>query len=520
MGIFDRFFRRKPKEKLRAGLLRSTQPQPRERQHFRPNYAGVSNSALITLQERIQLCADCKKEYFDNPYARNAARSFALGVYGAGPKLQVLGTESSVQIEKLFRKWRKATGLDGKMHTALESLFYDGEFFALIYSDPKVPGGLNFELIEPYRVRDPYGASQDPNRIEGITFDDFNRPMSYFIEKSSVNPMYATPGEFEEIPADRVIHFFLPDVTNQRRGIPMLQSVLSTLAALQRIGDASLGAWELAAKMNLYVQTPLEAYEFLQCVPKDYETGEENAIEAFQTIPIAQDGGITFLANGMTMGQVKSEHPTSQFHQSKAAYLSEVGAGVGQPRNVISADSSDYNFSSARLDMTQFYRHIHQVQGQLIPVLERLFLTAVASQADTCPEAREFFETYDQYDLPVEWYFPKIMDQLDRVDNADAEQKLVQSGLMTLREYCKRYGVDYDLHKETLENETAYTVRPAGPSGESEQPAEDPVRTGLLRRDSVGARDRDSGVGGDGGGDVPGGNRLSGGRRSRNRKAP
>lgn len=495
MGLLD-FFKKKPKERLRAGLLRSTQPQPRDRQHFRPNYAGVANSALITAQERVQLCADCKKEYFDNPYARNTARNFALGVYGAGPKLQILSPDEVINnsIESLFRKWRKATNFDGKIHTALESLFYDGEAFFLTYSDPRVPGGLNFELIEPYRVRDPYGTSQDPNRIEGILFDDFNRPVSYFIEKSCVNPMYNLPLEVEEVPADRVIHFFLPDVTNQRRGIPMLQAVLSTLASLQRIGDASLGAWELAAKMNLYVQTPLEAFEFLQCVPKDYETGQENAIEAFQTIPIAQDGGITFLANGMTMGQVKSEHPTSQFYQSKAAYLSEVGAGVGQPRNVVSADSSDYNFSSARLDMTQFYRHVHQVQGQLIPVLERLLLTAVGSQADTCLEARRFFETYDQYDLPVEWYFPKIMDQLDRVDNADSELKLVQAGLMTLREYCKRYGLDYDLHKETLKDEAAYTVRPTVAEGQSEQPAESPLCPGVLGRDTVGARDRDTGI--------------------------
>lgn len=447
---------RRPSESLAAGILRSTEPAARAHDHISKEHFDIPTALIVTEAERSRLRSWCKKEYLDNPYARNAARNFSLGVYGNGPALQINTPDENLnnKIEALFARWRKAVNLDWKLHIALESLFYDGEAFIAFYNHPTVPGGLDIELIEARRVRDPYTAGTSENRLEGITYNIYNDPVSYSIAKEPVNPIYGLATDFVEMPADLMVHFFLDDVVNQKRGLPLLQSVLETLSSLQRIGRASLNAWELAAKMNLVIKTPLEAYEYFQAVPEGYVNGEDNRITAFRTIPIPEDGGMTFLAQGMEATQVKSEHPTSAFHDNKMTYLSEIGAGVGEPRNVVTADSSSYNFSSAQLDYMMFYRWAGACQSKLHSILQRMLAAAVASAAESGnADAQQILTQYDPNDIPADWFFPQILEQVDRIQNANAEVQLLQAGLMTQKEYCKRHGIDYQKHMDQLANE-------------------------------------------------------------------
>lgn len=471
-SLFKRSKARRPSNRLAAGILRSTEPAARAHDHIAKDGFDIPTALIVSEAERSRLRSWCKKEYLDNPYARNAARNFSLGVYGNGPALQINTPDENLnnRIEALFSRWRKAVNLDWKLHIALESLFYDGEAFIAFFNHPTVPGGLDIELIEARRIRDPYTAGSNPDRLEGITYNIFNDPVSYSVAKEPVNPIYGLSTDFVELPADLMVHFFLDDVVNQKRGLPLLQSVLETLSSLQRIGRASLNAWELAAKMNLVVKTPLEAFEYFQAVPEGYVNGEDNRITAFKTIPIPEDGGMTFLAQGMEATQVKSEHPTSAFHENKMTYLSEIGAGVGEPRNVVTADSSSYNFSSAQLDYMMFYRWSGACQTKLRSVLQRMLAAAVASAAEAGnADAKAILEQYDPNDLPADWYFPQILEQVDRIQNASAEVQLLQSGLMTQKEYCKRHGIDYTKHLEELkyENAVLQTVRHGDAESES-----------------------------------------------------
>lgn len=459
VSLFKRWFRKRRASKggadsLHAGLLRSTTPSPRAHDHFAVGDLDISNNELVSEAERSRLRSWCKKEYLDNPYARNAGRSFSLGVYGSGPQLQLCSPDEELnnRIETLFNRWRRRADLDWKIHIALEALFYDGEAFFLFFASPYVPGGMDVELVEARRICDPFDSYR-PNRVDGIVYNAFNRPVSYCVQTEAFNPN-APSFSYEEIPAERIVHFYLDDLVNQRRGLPLLQSVLGTLASLNRIGEASLSAWELAAKMNLFVQTPLDAHTFLQCVPKGYDPEAENRLEAFSTMSLPRDGGVTFLPNGMTMGQVKAEHPTSQYHQNKTTYLAEIGAGVGEPRNIVTADSSDYNFSSARMDLQMFYRWSGACQRRLSRLLDRCLAVAVAALADEGDaDALKLLSLYEPEDIPAEWHFPQVLDRIDRIEDADAETRLLAAGLLTRREYCKRHGLNYEKYMEDWQYE-------------------------------------------------------------------
>ena len=56
--------------------------------------------------------------------------------------------------------------------------------------------------------------------------------------------------------------------------------------------------------------------------------------------------------------------------------------------------------------------------------------------------------------VSLEWHFPNILSSIDRNSNASGDVQLLQAGLLTHREYCKRYGIDYEQHMRDWIEET------------------------------------------------------------------
>lgn len=436
-------------ESLAAGVLRSVRGSERAHDHFAGGNVDIPNSLLVTEAERARLRSWCKKEYLDNALARNLARNFALGVYGTGPELQILAEDPiSAKCESLWKQWRKSVELDWKIHIALESLFYDGEAFFHLHEDPKIPGSLNVELIEARRIQEPYGGSWLENQLEGIGYNQFGNPVWYHALKESIDPNHGHALEYDILPADTVCHLYFEDVVNQRRGLPLLQSALGMLASLQRITDASLNAWELAAKMNLVIQTGMDAADFIQCVPRNYDADEgQTKVEAFKTIPVPEGGGMTFLATGMSMNQVRNEHPNSQFGEHVHTFQKIAGLAGGLPENLSTGSSANYNFSSAQLDYQLFARFGGTAQKKIEAILNRILFAALCSLEDHAPEVTALLDRFPTPEsLPAEWFFPNMLHSIDRSQNAASDVQLLQAGLLTHREYCKRYGIDYEAH--------------------------------------------------------------------------
>lgn len=433
-------------DQLTAGFLRSSRPSTRAREHFQGRL-DISNNELVSESERSRLRSWCKEEYLDNPAARSLARNFASNMYGAGPQFQAvtLDEELNSRIESAFKKWRKETELDWKFLTAIQALFYDGEAFFHFHTNPEIPGGWDIELLEARRIQEPLTGGMEPDRLEGITYNAFGKPICYDVLAENLNPLvYETPQTIQ-VAADRIMHFFLEDVIGQKRGLPQLQTALEMLASMQRISAASLGAWELASKMNLVIQTGMDAYDFLQCVPKNYEPEQTNVMEAFQTVSVPEDGGMTFLANGMSMNQVRNEHPNSQFGDHYQYFQRLAGAGTGLPENLSTGSSANYNFSSAQLDYLIFSRYAAAVQKKITRILEKCVQTAAVSLLSAA-DLSKLEELHQDLKIPCEWYFSNVFTQYDRTANAAADVQLKQAGLLTVKEYCKRYGLDYQKH--------------------------------------------------------------------------
>ena len=115
-----------------------------------------------------------------------------------------------------------------------------------------------------------------------------------------------------------------------------------------------------------------------------------------------------------------------------SATLTGIGAGVGQPRNIISNDSSDYNYASGRLDHQTFFRYVETIQQRLIYILDEIFdyFTETSNDPGINPE---FVGT-----IKKEWYFAELQ-HVDPLKEADASIKLLNARLLTRKEYFAKY---------------------------------------------------------------------------------
>lgn len=390
--------------------------------------SAASADEIANPEARRLLRSRCRYEYLNDGFAQNAARTLAIAVTGTGPRLQVhADRETADKIENAFHAWATSIRLAEKLDLAVRSLVFDGETFFRFVQDKRIPDGFNIELVDAGRVTSKtYGIALDENELDGIRFDEQGNPASYTIARQPVNPMYSgIPVAFETVPAAQILHLFIPDLPGQHRGLPLLQSSLQTLGALRRYNAAVIEAAETAASMSLLIQT--------QHLPE----GDEPANAApMKEIDVPRKGGM-FLPRGWVANQMKPEQPTTQHAEFIAATLTGIGAGVGQPRNIISNDSSDYNYASGRLDHQTFFRYVETIQQRLTHLLDAIldfFLetTNRSEVADIDVEAQE-----------REWYFAQL-EHVDPPKEADAVVKLNEAGFLTKSEYYAKYGQDWE----------------------------------------------------------------------------
>src|SRR5262249_6749474 len=138
-------------------------------------------------------------------------------------------------------------------------------------------------------------------------------------------------------PASQVIHWFRLDRPGQLRGIPELQAALPLFAVLRRWTLATLSAAETAALFAALLKSNLPPEDTAEAPPP------------FDQVELER-GMMMTLPDGYEATQLRPEHPTAEHKTFKREILKECGRPVSMPVNVVTGDSSDHNFSSAKLD--------------------------------------------------------------------------------------------------------------------------------------------------------------------------
>ncbi len=334
------------------------------RRHW-ANADGLSANAANSPEVRRTLRNRSRYEVANNSYAKGIVLTLANDVIGTGPRLQMLtaSAEANRRIERDFSKWSQSVRLAEKLRTMRMARATDGESFALLVSNPRLPTPvqLDLRLIEADQVCTPDLNAMMPNAIDGIVFDAAGNPLEYHV-------LSEHPGEtarrffldYDRVPAAAVLHWFRCDRPGQARGIPDIMPALPLFAQLRRFTLTVIAAAETAADFAgiLYTDAPAN--------------GEADSAEPFEPIELEARALVT-MPGGWKMSQLQAEQPATTYAEFKKEILNEIARCLNMPFNVAAGNSSGYNYASGRLDHQTYFKSIRVEQAHLeCAVLDRV----------------------------------------------------------------------------------------------------------------------------------------------------
>ena len=381
-----------------------------------------------TVRQRISRRA--RYEFANNGQGKGVQLTQANYVVGRGPKLRMQtgspGFNSMIEAE--WNRWAKEAKLPKKLRTAVKAKVSDGEPFIIITQNPRMRHRvkLGLRMVECEQVTTPYLGSDEPNKIDGIEFDEYGNPIFYDVLKYHPGGSFSYNQTPERIPARFMLHLFREDRAGQHRGVSEVGSSLNCYAQGRRFREAVLAGAENIANMSVLLKT--QADPSLEC----------DVVTPMSTVPY-EKGMIMGLPRGYDAFQPKPEQPSATYAEFTREQSGEQARPLNMPNNIARADSSGYSFSGGKLDHLTYFVSVDVEQQDieedvLDPLFEVWFAEAVLRFGWGVPAEPPPNHAWDWPEKPV----------IDEVKHANANKTNLSTGVAGLRRLYANQGMDFE----------------------------------------------------------------------------
>ncbi|TXI80770.1 MAG: phage portal protein [Cupriavidus sp.] len=425
------------------------------KQHWQMSDA-LSADAANSFGVRKTLRERSRYETSNNSYLCGMSRTIANDVIGRGPRLQMLTGNDRInnRIEKLWKSWAKKIKLAKKLRTARETQVRDGEVFLLFYTNENLPGPvkLDVQVVECDQVEDYFFIPTPEQPVSGLELDHNGNVVKYHVLK--VHPGSAVlwannPYDFDKIEARFIIHMFKADRPGQHRGIPECTSSLSLFAILRAYTMATLDAARIAGTMNFAIGTTSN-----QVAPAKISN-----VPAFTPLQIPP-GTIPLLPEGWQPFQSDMQRSVTGFGEFSDQIINEAARPVSMPRNIATGNSSNYNFSSAKMDKATYYSAVGIDQNDvgddvLDPMLE-LFLEELSAlgELDLLPD-EDPIDPIEEMEHEWEFDTPDPIDEektanADKINLTTGKLALGPSDKIRMEQTARQYGLSLAQYQQLI----------------------------------------------------------------------
>lgn len=389
---------------------------------------------VVRRNQRV-LVARAREQAANNDYGRKFLQMCRQNIVGPrGVQLQAqprdpggrVDAQAAEAIEAAWREWSRPENCDitgreslrSLQATAVTSVARDGEFmFRVVTGDEAGPWRFALQVLDPQRCRPDHDEVRLPGGRfirHGIEFSRFGRPLAYYFTTTDPEDdadSYDYGGRSHvRIPADQIVHGFLPDMTNQKRGLPWMATALWRMHML--------GGFEKAALTNARVSAAKGGFFKWQegYGPDPEDEQEEIYLEA-------QPGAFQELPAGVDFQAWDPQYPSGEFTPFHKAMLRGIASGLGVTYVNLANDLEGVNFSSIRqgtLDEREHWKELQEwlVESLLAPVFSLWLPRALlAGRIKTSTGGTLRPERLQKY-RAVEWQ-PRRWDWID--PNADVK---------------------------------------------------------------------------------------------------
>ena len=417
-------------------------------------------SADAEIRNSLRKLRDRSRELVrNNPYARQAKRTTQINIVGTGMKFQSLVVQQrggkrdqrvNNIIEEAWSEWTQADSCDcaGKYSfhqfewLAAGALCESGEAIFRIVRKPfgnsEVP--LALQIIESDLLDEEYdGKTLNKNNEwrNGVEVDEWGRALRYAILTKHPGDAYYLDYSANRklhifVPAEDIIHLFLPERPGQNRGVPWFHSVMADMHQLQGYEEAAVIRARAGASIMGFIQN---------------DQGEliGDDVENHQRIQSFEPGTFRYLMPNESVTVPDIDYPSQQYEMFVKNKIRRFATGIGCSFETISKDFSETNYSSSRLSLLEDREHWKFCQKYIIDnfhyrIFKEWLDLAVLSGVIDFPD---YASNSKRYCKPR--WTPPAQHYVDPLKEIRAYREAEQAGYMTKSQViAQTNGGDYD----------------------------------------------------------------------------
>jgi len=417
-------------------------------------------SADAEIRNSLRKLRDRSRELIrNNPYAKQAKRTTQLNIVGTGMAfrsevIQIRGNKRderiNTQIEEKWKEWTRAYNCDcaGRHNFHQFEWMAAGQFpesgealFRIVrqqFGNSKVP--LALQVIESDLLDEEYNGktlSKNNEWRNGVEVDSWGRAVRYSIMSRHPGDAYylKNQGKQQEnliLPAEDVIHLFMPERPGQNRGVPWFHPVMEDMHQLQGYEEAAVIRARAGASIQGFITN--NSGELI---------GDE--VQANQRVQDFEPGTFRYLQNGESVTVPDIDYPSQQYEMFVKNKIRRFASGFGCSYETISKDFSETNYSSSRLSLLEDREHWKFCQKYIIDNFhyrifkEWLGLAVLVGELDF----PDYASRSERYCKPK--WTPPTQHYVDPLKEVKAYREAEQAGYMTKSQViAMNGGGDYD----------------------------------------------------------------------------
>lgn len=414
---------------------------------------------------RAQLRAKARYLERNSDVVNSILNAYTRNVVGKGFNLQVKtdNEEWNSLLETVWQEWSRPGNCDVTGQYSLEEMLdlivrrklVDGGVLAVKTYDKKFAIPYQLQMREVDEI-DSYGQMQSPAGnpiVDVVEVNAVGRPVKFYLRKYDLKTFSQV--ETEPIDAERVYYLMEKTRATQVREITPLARAIDKTHDLDEFFEATVFKQKINAAIAVWITNSDTASGSVgRGSIAGGSSGGTKGAGGKRIVP----GSINELAPGQDIKTLVPAGQSSELETFDLAIMRKVAAGQGLSYEQVSRDVSQVNYSSARQNLLEDWKVFEKEQQFLIAhfldgVFEDVIRAAVLSGYIPANVVPNDFWSNPQW-LKHEFIGQK-MPWIDPYKEALANQIMLESYQMTLKEFYGRSGRDYTETVEQIKKEKA-----------------------------------------------------------------
>jgi lambda family phage portal protein len=470
------------------------------------DFFSSTTSADAEIKEQLRVLRDRSRDLARNDsYVSRYLNLMVSNVIGSnGIRLSCKGrnTDDSLDvlgnrtIESAWKTWSKLGNctVNGKMSFVdcqrlfVEALCRDGEVLIRHVRTNRSPFGYKLQFLEADHLdetKNDYNKTNGNKIKMGVEVNENDEPVAYHLFKNHPHDnTYRSPIKHIRVPAEEIIHAYLPTRAEQTRGVPFTASAMGNIKQYSAYLEAEIVAARVSAsKMGFFTSPDGDGY-----------VGDE-MYDDFMPLSEAKAGTFEQLPAGVDFKSFDPDHPTTAFQSFTTQVLRSIASGLNISYHALTNDLSSVNYSSLRAgaledrEMYRLYQRFvidHFIEPVFRKWLEQSMISgAIVTSGNGQPMP---IDRYDKFaDTAV--FIPRSFSWVDPQKEMMASINGMQNGLVTYQDVQANYGRDVEELFEQHEREQSlaeqYNVKTAFQPFGAKLPIDAQIQGGSEEQDEL-----------------------------------